>query len=425
MKTQHELRQAKWRAHALLLLALSGFVWTSLLAPTAWVAFFKAVSEAALVGALADLFAVSALFRSIPIPWIGRHTAVIPRNKDRIGENLALFVREKFLSKDTLLNLIRQHDPVNMVASWLHRPEHAQKISRILMSTLERMLAIGDDQHIQQFMRQAADTLIDKFDLPEHSAWVLEQLIKDGRHQELLDVCIEQVNLHLQEENTRRLIALQLARWLKQEYKLLDKLKLAGVLGHKLSDKLADILETMLSEIAQSNNHDMRHYLDTAFNRVIEHLRHDPSWKNTLNTLKEQLKQEKALNSYLASLWDSARLWLGEQLQRQESELGKNIEQACVWTANQILQDPLLQGALRHQLENTAAALAPEFATFLSKHIKDTVTGWDAQDLSEQIEQNIGKDLQTIRISGTIVGGALGGVLYALSLFGQHIQTLW
>lgn len=425
MRPSSSLSQAKRRANALLLAALAGFLLTSLLPINPWTAFCKAVSEAALVGALADLFAVTALFRRIPIPWLSRHTAVIPRNKDRIGTNLALFVEDKFLSKDTLLLLMRQHDPVQKVAHWLAQESNARHISDLLRRALIGALEISDDQEIQKFIRQSAHTLIDQLNLAELSAHMLEQLVKDGRHQELLDACIVHVQVQLQNEDTRQAVAEKLAQWLKQEYSLLETLHLTHLLSAKLATKLAEMLATVLKEISTSDTHDLRQYINRQIAILISRLQHDENWQSRLDEFRVQLKQDSALNQYISDLWRTTRLHLLEQLRHTDSNLGIKLQQACLWVAEQILQQESLKASLQKHLENIAANLAPEFSAFLSRHIINTVHGWDAQETSLQIEHNIGKDLQSIRVSGTVVGGLLGGLLYALTLLGQQLQHLW
>jgi len=179
MDKQYELKRTKRLALLLLLLAAATFIVTLFLPPGFWVSGVKAITEAAMVGALADWFAVVALFRRVPVPFISRHTAIIPRNKDRIGENLGRFVQEKFLDTDSLLNLIRRHDPSNLLAQWLNAPGNADRIGRHLLQVMRGFLDLTDDARIQTFMRRAVHRAIDKVDLSQTSAMVLESLTKN------------------------------------------------------------------------------------------------------------------------------------------------------------------------------------------------------------------------------------------------------
>jgi Predicted membrane protein len=153
MDKYQQLKRSKRLALALLLVAAATFVVTLFLPPNFWVPGLKAIAEAAMVGALADWFAVVALFRRVPVPFISRHTAIIPRNKDRIGENLGRFVQEKFLDTDSLLALIRRHDPSQMLAHWLNTPGNADRIGRHLLQVMRGFLDLTDDERIQRFLR--------------------------------------------------------------------------------------------------------------------------------------------------------------------------------------------------------------------------------------------------------------------------------
>lgn len=140
-----ELKRAKRLALSLLLIAAATFVTTLFLPPSFWVLGIKAIAEAAMVGALADWFAVVALFRRIPIPFISRHTAIIPRNKDRIGENLGQFVQEKFLDTQSLIALIRRHEPALLIGNWFSQPDNASRVGQHLLQIMSGFLELTDD----------------------------------------------------------------------------------------------------------------------------------------------------------------------------------------------------------------------------------------------------------------------------------------
>lgn len=150
-----ELRRAKRLALSLLLIAAATFVVTLFLPPNFWVSGVKAIAEAAMVGALADWFAVVALFRRVPIPIISRHTAIIPRNKDRIGENLGQFVQEKFLDTQSLVALIRRHEPALLIGNWFSQPENARRVGQHLLQIMSGFLELTDDARIQRLLKRA------------------------------------------------------------------------------------------------------------------------------------------------------------------------------------------------------------------------------------------------------------------------------
>lgn len=206
MDKYQQLKRSKQLA--LLLAAAATFIVTLFLPPNFWVLGVKAIAEAAMVGALADWFAVVALFRRVPLPLIARHTAIIPRNKDRIGENLGRFVQEKFLDTDSLLALIRRNNPAQLLAQWLNAPGNADRVGRHLLQVMRGFLDLTDDARIQQFMRRAVHRALDKVDLTQSSAMILDSLTKNNRHQALLDAAIEQLLQLLHKPGTREFIAL-------------------------------------------------------------------------------------------------------------------------------------------------------------------------------------------------------------------------
>lgn len=209
-----ELRRAKMLALSLLLIAAATFVVTLFLPPNFWVSGVKAIAEAAMVGALADWFAVVALFRRVPIPIISRHTAIIPRNKDRIGENLGQFVQEKFLDTQSLVALIRRHEPVLLIGNWFSQPENARRVGQHLLQIMSGFLELTDDARIQRLLKRAVHRAIDKVDLSGTSALMLESMTKNDRHQVLLDTLIAQLIALLQRDKSRKFVPSRLfAGW--------------------------------------------------------------------------------------------------------------------------------------------------------------------------------------------------------------------
>lgn len=209
-----ELRRAKMLALSLLLIAAATFVVTLFLPPNFWVSGVKAIAEAAMVGALADWFAVVALFRRVPIPIISRHTAIIPRNKDRIGENLGQFVQEKFLDTQSLVALIRRHEPALLIGNWFSQPENARRVGQHLLQIMSGFLELTDDARIQRLLKRAVHRAIDKVDLSGTSALMLESMTKNDRHQVLLDTLIAQLIALLQRDKSRKFVPSKLfAGW--------------------------------------------------------------------------------------------------------------------------------------------------------------------------------------------------------------------
>lgn len=424
MDKQYELKRTKRLALLLLLLAAATFIATLFLPPGFWVSGVKAIAEAAMVGALADWFAVVALFRRVPVPFISRHTAIIPRNKDRIGENLGRFVQEKFLDTDSLLNLIRRHDPSNLLAQWLNAPGNADRIGRHLLQVMRGFLDLTDDARIQTFMRRAVHRAIDKVDLSQTSAMVLESLTKNNRHQALLDAAIEQLLKLLHKPATREFIAMQLVRWLKREHPIKAKMLPTEWLGEHSAELVANAVDSLLDDVALDQGHELRLGFNRAVDKLIVKLQNDPEMAQRAEEIKGWLKEDASFNRYIGELWNDMRNWLKADLSSDDSRVQEKVRGAAMWLGETLAADPALRDSMNQHLEQAARSVAPEFASFLTRHISDTVKSWDARDMSQQIELNIGKDLQFIRINGTLVGGTIGLILYLLSQLPQLIPLL-
>ncbi|EER58619.1 protein of unknown function DUF445 [Acidovorax delafieldii 2AN] len=408
------LKRAKRQALALLLLVTTVFIATCLLPRSLGVDALKAVAEAAMVGALADWFAVVALFRrplGLPIP----HTAVIPRNKDRIGENLATFVRDRFLDPPSLVALIRRHDPALRLAQWLGDAGNAgllgQQAARLLSAALDAV----QDAPMERFIRKAARTLIGRIDLSGTLATVLGALTHEGRHQALLDEALGRLIPALQEEGTRQLIATTIVQWLKKEHPLKEKMLPTDWLGDKGSAMIANALEALLADVAQNPQHQLREQFDLAVQRLALRLQTDPQWARKGEEIRRYLQTNATLGRYVRDLWQGMRVAVQRDLADENSAVARNVQAMGAWLGRSLTGDAALRQSLNARLESWVQGLAPDVAQFAAQHIQDTVQRWDAQELSHLIELNIGKDLQYIRVNGTVVGGLIGLALFAVS----------
>ncbi|WP_413741782.1 DUF445 domain-containing protein [Sodalis sp. RH15] len=415
MTKQTELKKIKGMALLLLTGAAMIFIVTLFIPPGFWRDGLKAVAEASMVGAMADWFAVVALFRRVPIPFIAAHTAIIPRNKNKIADNLGIFIQEKFLDTSSLVELIRRQDPARTIAGWLAEPDNAHRLGRQILQLMRGFLDFTDDRRIQAFIRSALDAVIDKIDLSASVGAILDSLTKDGRHQDLLDAGLRQLVKLLNKPSTRVLIADQIIQWLKREHPLKEKVLPTEWLGEHSAVAVANAVNSWLDEISRDRGHELRRRFDRLALRLIQRLKNDPATARRAEEIKHYLKNDAVLNTYISGLWDDMRGWLKEDLDRPDSVLHGKVTEAGLWLSQTLARDDGLRSSLNQHLEQAALRIAPDFSAFLTQHISDTVKSWDARDMSRQIELNIGKDLQFIRINGTLVGGVIGLILYLLS----------
>ena len=412
---QDELRDSKRLALMFFLGAGVLFVITLFLRPVWWVELLKAFSEAAMVGALADWFAVAALFKRIPIPVVSRHTEIIPKNKDKIADNLAVFVRDKFLDTESVVALIRRHDPAQTVANWLLKPENSRQLGDYLVKLAAGVLDFIEDAPVQKFISKAVHTLIGSVDLSQSAGTILESMTQNGRHQQLLDEGINQLAKLLHNEDTQAFIAQGIVDWLKEEYAMFEKVIPKEAIGRKGADIAVRLAAGILARIDADREHPIRKNFDAFTADFVERLKHDPEFQQKGEEIKQYLVGDETLNAYLKTLWDDLKAWLKKDLHSDDSVLHKRVVATGAWIGKTLAEDARLRQSLNDHLESAARSAAPEFAQFLTKHISDTVKNWDSREMSQQIELNIGKDLQFIRINGTIVGGLIGVVLYVLS----------
>ena len=414
---RQELAYAKRKASLLLAAAAGIFVITMLVPPDPWVLAIRAVTEAAMVGGLADWFAVSALFRRIPtgIPFITAHTDVIPRSKDRIADNLSAFVKEKFLAPHTLVALIREHDPSRYVAQWLTDAANARRVGSYLARATEGALHLVEDPRIERLVRDAAREVFKGVDLTGSLRGLLDTLTSNGRHDQLLEQGLDRALRLIESKETRAWIAAQVIDWLAQEHPHKQKLLPKQWIAENVATAIADAVARRLESIRANPAHAYRQLFDQWIHDFVLRLQSDPVLHARGEEMKQYLLNDDSFGTYVGTLWRSLRTWLADDLRNPESIFHQGVTAGATWLGEQITQDAELRQSLRSQLEEAAKRLAPEFAEFLTRHVRDTVREWDGREMADQIELNIGKDLQAIRVNGTIVGGAIGLGLHLLT----------
>lgn len=421
MTKEIELKKSKRLALCFLLFATFTFLTTLFLPIEAWwVGLIRAISEAAMVGALADWFAVVALFKRVPIPIVSAHTEIIPKNKEKIADNLALFVRDKFLDVDSLVALIQKHDPAQKAADWLTSADNTKKLGGWLVKFTAGTIDFIEDAAVQKFITRAIHAMLDKIDLSVSAGTLLEVLTKDKRHQQLLNEGINQFASILSEESTQALIADGIVEWLKEEHPVAEKLLPSGWVGKTGADIAVKAASRLLNEINEDPEHPLRIKFDNYTEEFIEKLKSDPEFFAKAEEIKRYLKNDATFTHYMNGLWRDLKEWIKHDCVDENSVLHQKITAAGQWLGKTLAEDESLRSSLNQHMEDAAKKMAPDFAQFLTMHIRDTVKSWDSEEMSHQIELNIGKDLQYIRINGTIVGGSIGCLLYLIA----HTQEI-
>jgi len=314
-----------------------------------------------------------------------------------------------------IVGLIRKHDPAQKVADWLVKPENTGRMGQYLVKVATWMLDFTEDTAVQNFLRKAVHSMVKSVDLSKSAGTILESLTRGGRHQELLNEGIHQLAKLLDNEETQSYISQGIVDWLKEEYAFIEKMLPSELIGRKGADIAVRLASGILNKVSADPHHPLRQRFHVFPAEFIERLKADPTFLERSEEIKNYLLNDEALNNYLASLWNELRDWLKRDLHSNTSMLRGRIEATGAWLGQTLAEDPQLRQSLNENLERAPRAAAPKFAVFLPRHIADTVKNWDSAEMSEQIELNIGKDLQFIRINGTIVGGLIGVTLYLLS----------
>jgi uncharacterized membrane-anchored protein YjiN (DUF445 family) len=415
------LKKMKWFAAGLLVAAAALF----LLAKSqhdagAW-AWVSAFAEAAMVGALADWFAVVALFRhplGLPIP----HTAILPANKARVADNLAEFVRDKFLGTDALVARVNAFDPAGRLAVWLAEPANAALLGAKAVAAAGQMLDFVDDERVKTMLHEALRRRAEQFDLAGAVGGLLSTLAADRRHQMLLDEGLRELAQWLDREEVQTILAAKILDVAGEEYpKLIGMLGFVGLSAEELGNKFAGGLvrgaNKWLHDISENPEHERRQAFDRTVEGFIERLKTDPAFRARIDQHKREWLERPELRTYVNGLWDEFKDWLRRDLAQADSTLHKKVTGASASFAAALGSDPALRESINEHMRDALKSLAPDLRDGIAKHIAATVRNWDDATLVRDVELSVGRDLQFIRVNGTLVGGAVGLIIHAVSTF--------
>jgi len=394
------------RLPLLLLALMAALFFVTLNRPEAWAGWLNAFSEAGMVGAFADWFAVVALFRhpmGIPIP----HTAIIPRRKNEIGENLARFVAEHFLHPDVVRIKLESVNLARKTAQWLKSPAGHDRVLDFGISLAHWIMGALHEERVRRFIGRLGNRQLAQVNLAPLLGRTLDWLVQDGRHQEVLTQSLRfaLVMLHDNRELIRGNVQSESPWWMP------------GFVDDKIVVQMLDRIETLLLEMSLDPDHPMR----GDFNRFVEHwageLQHSPEYRRWGEQLRASMLENGDLQDYLYRLWTDLVAGLESDLQNPDSQLRAQLNSMLSGLAEELDSDEEMQAWVNAWLVESSVALVDENRQSIASLISDTVRSWDADDTSERIEQAIGRDLQFIRINGTLVGGLVGLVIHAVKVF--------
>ena len=375
----------------------------------AW-GYVAAFAEAAMVGAIADWFAVVALFRhplGLPIP----HTAIIPENKDRIGENLANFIATHFLATDQVLAKVKDFDAAGRVAQWLSRPENAERVGERLVEVGRWAVGALNDEPVRLFVADLARRGLKQVDITRLSGQVLEAMTHEGRHQELLDGVLVQLAKLLGEDVVQDTLTEAIAR----EVKALRYVGLDQVAARLATRKVVVIVAKTIVDMAEDPRHELRLRFDDVVDRYVARLKSDDALRDRVEKAKAEMLANPALGEYVNQLWSELLGWLQADMAQTDSSLRRSITEAARTLGERLGRDTEVRSWINGELQAAAPRLIERYREDIRAYIVARVQAWDAREMTDELERHIGRDLQFIRINGTLVGGLVGLAIHTVT----------
>ncbi len=370
------------------------------------VGFIRATAEASMIGGLADWFAVTALFRhplGIPIP----HTAIVPQRKDRVGRTLGNFVQRNFLTKEVIAGRLRSLHIAERLARWLSEPENARTIARHAAVSLAAGAQVLRDEDVQQMVDRTVVSRIRATRVAPLAGKLLSVVTAGGRHQELLDEAIKLMARAVEENRDliRDRVEHESPWWVPT------------AIDDKIYQKIVTAIENTLIEVRDNPNHALRERFDLALRDFVERLQYSPETAARAEQLKLELLETEAVRTFSAALWTDTKAALIRHAENPESVKSGGVERGLVAFAEAVLADPALLQKVDDLILEVAVFLVARYQDDVADLIAHTVQSWDPWVTSHRVELAIGRDLQFIRINGTIVGGLAGLVIYTISRF--------
>jgi uncharacterized membrane-anchored protein YjiN (DUF445 family) len=401
------LRKMKLVALSFLLGATVIFLFTSWAQARGWpgwVGYVRAAAEAGMVGALADWFAVTALFRH-PLGLKIPHTAIIPSKKDVLGSSLGEFVGSNFLSEAVVRDKLRRVEISRRAGGWLAQPDNAERITSELATVIRAAVQVLRDEDVQAVMEQAVvRRIVDKPWGPPLGK-LLAQVFTDGAHHKLVDLMCDRSYEWVRDNHSSmlRVVSDRAPSW---SPKFVDEM---------LADKVYGEVLTFAWAVKTDVNHPMRQTLDKFLVDFAQDLQTDPETMARAEQVKGQVLAHSEVQKLIGSAWATAKEMLLTAAEDPSSELRKRVREGLRSLGERMMSDESFQSKVDGWVEGAAAYLVTHYSKEIITLITDTVERWDAEETSRKIELQVGRDLQFIRINGTVVGSLAGLVIYSLA----------
>ncbi|MCU1477262.1 MAG: hypothetical protein JWQ64_1955 [Subtercola sp.] len=401
----HALRRMKLIATALLaLMAVIFAVSFALQGRYPWLQYVRAASEGGMVGALADWFAVTALFRH-PLGLKIPHTAIIPTRKDEIGASLGEFVEDNFLSEAVVREKLASVGVSRVVGSWLANPVNARRLTAELASAAQGAMTMLSDDDIRGVIEGLVRTHLVNRDWSPELGSLTERVVASGSHHLVVDLLVDKTAEWLTQnpDSFSELVSRRLPSWVPS---FVDRIVDERVYYEALK---------FVQAVQQDPNHRLRLALDDYLRQLAVDLQYDPVMRERVETAKATLIDDPRLREIASLAWESLKDALVASLSQPDSALRQTVESTFVDTGNRLQTDALLASKVNAWAANAAVHLVQNYRHDIAAVIAETVERWDGEETSRKIELQVGKDLQYIRINGTVVGSLAGLAIFTIA----------
>ena len=370
-----------------------------------WAGYVQAAAEAGMVGALADWFAVTALFRrplGLPIP----HTAIIPTKKDVFGRSLGQFVGENFLSVEVVRGRLRALGVGRRLGEWLAAPGSAERVTREAAAAVRGALAVLRDEDVQAVVGEAVTRRAAEQQIAQPIGAMLGRILDEGGHRGVVDLCVVRAHDWLVEhsDSVIQTISEEAPGWTP---KFID---------HKIGERVYRELVRFAEDVRDDPQHAARGAVDSFLEDFAEELRTDPDTIARVERAKADLLARSEVQDLIASAWSAIRGMVLDAAEDEDSQLRVRIRDGIRSFGRRLATDERMQAKLDGWLEDAAEYVVDTYRDEITSLISDTVAGWDADEASRKIEANVGRDLQFIRINGTVVGALAGLLIHTVSV---------
>lgn len=369
-----------------------------------WMGYVRAFAEAAMVGALADWFAVTALFRhplGIPIP----HTAIIPNRKDQIGASLGEFVQEHFLTREVLHERIDQAEVGRRLGLWLSQPANAARAGSATADALRGTLEVIDDRDVGGALQSMVERKLRDTEVAPLLGRAIAVGIDGGHHQRLLDSVLVGLGSFLDDHRSafRDRLRTESPWWVPE-----------GI-DDRIFEKIYTAVHRFLRDLGGDPDHEVRRSIDLRIQSLAERLRTDPALIARLEELKREVLDHPDVQAWMASLWAEVKRTTLAAADDPDSELRRRLDSSLQQLGRRLADEPELQAKVDDWARRAAGYVVDHYRGEVSEIITSTVAKWDGRATAERLELQVGRDLQFIRINGTIVGGLAGLAIFTVS----------